>query len=136
MRIILIEDNDADVFLIHKALINKGLNCDLDRFCDGDAGLNYLNSFTWNSPDLPRLILLDLTLPRRDGLDVLRRIRSKSALVGVPVGVLTSSHSPADKMRASNLGADRFIEKPSSLDDFLNRVGTAVDEMLSFSRTH
>ncbi len=125
--IVLVEDNPADVFLVRKALQEKGIKFELTCFDDGQKALNSLAQQGCKAPDL---ILLDLNLPQTDGVEVLRQIRNMPKLADVPVAILTSSESPADMHRTALLGAARFIRKPSGLDDFLGAVGRGVEEML------
>jgi chemotaxis family two-component system response regulator Rcp1 len=124
-RIVLVEDNPGDVLLVRKALQEKGVAADLTCFEDGPKALKSLAQ-----QEVPDLILLDLNLPKIEGFDVLNKIRSTPKLSAVPVVILTSSESPADKQRTALLGASRYITKPSGLDDFLREVGRGVEEML------
>ena len=73
----------------------------------------------------------DLNLPRREGFDVLRLVRTMPRLVGVPIGVLTSSNAVRDRSRTARIGADRYIYKPPVLEQFIEEVGKAVAELLS-----
>ena len=66
------------------------------------------------------MIILDLNLPRHDGIEILRRLREAERLARIPVVVLTSSDSPSDRMAASELGAACFLRKPSNLEQFLS----------------
>jgi len=125
--IVLVEDNPADVFLVRKALQEKGIKFELTCFDDGQKALNSLAQQGRKAPDL---ILLDLNLPQTDGVDVLRQIRNMPKLADVPVAILTSSESPADMHRTALLGASRYIRKPSMLKDFLREVGSSVEEIL------
>jgi CheY-like chemotaxis protein len=125
--IVLIEDNAADVYLIEKALRHAEVAFDLVRFRDGEEGLKALTSAYLTVPDL---ILLDLNLPRSDGMDVLRRLRQTPRLANVPVAILTSSGASSDKHRSALLGAVRYIQKPTGLDEFLDTVGGSVREIL------
>jgi DNA-binding response OmpR family regulator len=79
---------------------------------------------------VPDLIILDLNLPRREGFDVLQTIRSKPAMVGVPIAILTSSDATKDRHRISVTGGERYIHKPPMLEDFLEQVGQAIEELL------
>lgn len=124
-RIVLVEDNPGDVLLVRKALQEKGVAADLTCFEDGPKALTSLAQ-----QEVPDLIVLDLNLPKVEGFDVLNTIRSTPKLSAVPVVILTSSESPADKQRTALLGAARYITKPSGLDDFLREVGRGVEEML------
>jgi CheY-like chemotaxis protein len=126
-RIVLVEDNPADVLLVRKALKGKGIAVDLTCFEDGQQALKSLLQLRRKVPDL---ILLDLNVPKIDGVDVLRTVRNTPHLAGVPVVILTSSESPTDIHRTGLLGAARYITKPSGLDDFLREVGRGVEETL------
>jgi CheY-like chemotaxis protein len=125
-RIMLVEDEPGDVYLLEKALRERQISYDLTCFEDGEEAIQGLDAGF-----VPDLILLDLNLPRRDGFSVLRAIRSRPALVGVPVGVLTSSEAPSDRSRVSLIGAERYIHKSLELSEFLREVGQAVEELLS-----
>jgi CheY-like chemotaxis protein len=75
------------------------------------------------------LIILDLNLPRHDGIEILRRLRDSQLLARIPVVVLTSSDSPRDRTLASELGAVRFLRKPSNLEQFLS-LGSVFKELM------
>jgi len=126
-RIVLVEDNPGDVFLVRKALKEKGIAVDLTCFEDGQEALKSLLQPRRKVPDL---ILLDLNVPKIEGVDVLRTVRNTPHLADVPVLILTSSESPTDIHRTGLLGAARYITKPSGLDDFLREVGRGVEETL------
>jgi two-component system response regulator len=126
-HITLVEDNPADVYLVRKALEERGIAFELTCFENGEEALNSLSRQERNQPDI---ILLDLNLPMTEGVEVLRRIRSMPELVNVPIAILTSSASPADIHRTELLGVARYISKPIALDDFLREVGRQVEEML------
>ena len=78
----------------------------------------------------PDAILLDLNTPRSDGFEVLGTLRRNPNLADVPIAIITSSQARSDKHRTSLIGAVRYIEKPSQLEQFLSTVGRAVKEML------
>jgi len=126
-RIMVVEDNPADVLLVKKALQEKGIKFDLACFEDGDKALKALSRQESKAPDL---ILLDLNLPTTEGIAVLLQIRNMPRLSGVPVLILTSSESSSDMRRTERLGATRYIKKPLMLEDFLSEVGRGVEEML------
>lgn len=127
VKIVLVEDNPADVYLVKRALKEKGIEFDLTWFGDGDKALKVLSGRGSEAPDL---ILLDLNLPKTEGLTVLGKIRRLPQLEDVPIGILTSSESPADVQRTAILGAACYIRKPSMLDDFMREVGQGVEDML------
>ena len=115
-HILVIEDNPTDVLLIREALTQHGVMYDLTVLDDGDKALNYLRDLRDAEPDL---IILDLNLPRRNGVDVLLEYRMNVALYAVPIIVLTSSNSPSDRLRTITIGVSAFIQKPMMLDDFV-----------------
>jgi len=138
-RIVLIEDNPSDVYLMGFALEQSGLVFELTNFQSGADALPILcpePDSEQNSDDLlvPDLILLDLNTPGPDGFEVLARIRCNAELAGVPVAIITSSESPADKHRAKLLGASMYIQKPTQLTAFINDVGNAVKTLLAIGK--
>lgn len=127
-RILLIEDNEADVLLIEKALESTHRLFETSRFEDGDAAL--LGLLATQPTDLPDAILLDLNMPRCNGMDILRQIRSSPRLTDIPVGILTGSAASSDRQRALTNGASRYIHKAASYDAFVSNVSEAVLAML------
>ena len=129
--ILLAEDNPADVYLIREALKEHGVDCAIQTASDGREVLTLIDS-----PDpawRPDLIILDLNLPRHDGIELLRKLRSTAELSRVPVVVLTSSDSPRDRATATELGATRYLSKPSNLEHFLE-LGAVFKELLMHPR--
>ena len=122
--ILLGEDNPADVYLIRQALEENGVKYTLHVASHGGEMLSALSR-----TDLPDLIVLDLNLPRYDGLEILKLIRDNSALSGIPVVILTSSDSPKDRVAASQLGAACYIRKPSKLEEFM-AIGEILQSIL------
>lgn len=135
-RILLIEDNPADVYLIRLALEESGLEFEMTHFQSGADALEVLfpEAVAKVNPLVPDLILLDLNTPRCDGFEVLARIRGDAGLSHVPVAIVTSSSSVADKQRATLIGATRYIQKPTQLAALIDGVGTAVKELLANSK--
>lgn len=135
VNVVLVEDNPCDVFLVKLALEENGLGVDLTSYRNGDDAIVELCT-SGSAPDLPvpDVILLDLNTPRGDGFEVLARIRSDSRLSSVPVAIVTSSASPADRRRAELLGATAYIRKPSALADFIEAIGNGVKEILALKR--
>jgi two-component system, chemotaxis family, response regulator Rcp1 len=125
--ILLAEDNPADVYLIREALKEHGVDCPIQTASDGRDVLALIDSAgpSWH----PDLIILDLNLPRHDGIELLRKLRSTAELSRVPVVVLTSSDSPRDRATATELGATRYLSKPSNLEHFLE-LGAIFRELL------
>lgn len=138
-QIILIEDNPSDVYLMRLALERSGIVFELTNFKSGaDALLTLCPDTAGKGADLhPDLILLDLNTPRSDGFEVLNRIRSNPRLADVPLAIVTSSASPADKHRAALMQDTPYIQKPTQLNEFMETVGNAVRALLlQGKRTH
>ena len=126
-RILVAEDNPADVYLLREALSQEELQVELVVVSDGEKALEYVQrQGEFRDAAVPDLVVLDLNLPKSDGSDVLRCIREADAYRGVPVVVLTSSDSPRDRKTIEGLGADSFITKPSDLDAFLSLGRTLI----------
>jgi DNA-binding response OmpR family regulator len=128
-RVVLIEDNPGDVYLVELALKSHQIDCQLVHFENGEDALKSM--LETDKVHLPDLILLDLNLPRLDGKQVIQRVREHAALVTIPIAVLTSSHSPRDYDDVMKLGATRYIQKPTRLQECLNTIGGAVKELLA-----
>ena len=134
-RILLAEDNPADVYLIRVALEEHGIDLPLEVAADGKEVLQIIERESRaESTDLS-LIILDLNLPRHDGIEIMERLLETGRLAQVPVVVLTSSDSPRDRSLAGNLGAARFLRKPSNLEQFLS-LGAAFKEVLLQAKAH
>lgn len=131
-RIVLVEDNPADVYLIEMALAHENIAYDLKRYETGEDAVSALSSQSSNED--PDIILLDLNTPRGDGIETLKAIQQTPRYADVPTAIITSSRSESDQHRISLLGSARFIHKPTNLDDFLANVGRAVKEMLLQAR--
>ena len=129
-EILLAEDNPADVYLIREALKEHGVNCPLRVASDGKEVLRVISEE--ESPgEAARLglIILDLNLPRHDGIEILQQLRAMAELAHIPVVVLTSSDSPRDRLVANELGATCYRRKPSSLEEFLG-LGAVFKDLL------
>ena len=123
-----VEDDPNDTLLFEHACKKAGIVFDLQAVSDGDQAIAYLrgvNDFSDRAKHpLPRLILLDLKMPRVSGFDVLTWLRSENALNQVPVVVLTSSNHDADVKRAYDLGAKSYLVKPVGFEALVELVKT------------
>jgi len=121
---LLVEDNPDDVELTRRALQKNNLTNELVVVQDGVDALAYLREAARgeNGRQLPTVILLDLKLPRMDGLELLRQIRADERLKRLPVVVLTSSKEQQDIMASYDLGANSYIRKPVDFDRFTEAV--------------
>ena len=115
-RIVLIEDNPADVLLVQKALEANDVACEVMQFNNGREALKVLcqQEATDENLFVPDAILLDLNTPKSDGFNVLVRLKNTPHFAQVPIAIFTSSQAAIDKTRSSLLGAARYIQKPSS----------------------
>lgn len=120
--ILLVEDNASDIALTRRALVKNAIQNPVVVAEDGQAALDYLfgtGAHAGRSPDdLPVLILLDLKLPRIDGLEVLRRVRADSRTRRLPVVILTSSSEEQDIAAGYDLGTNSYIRKPVDFNRF------------------
>ncbi len=126
IRILVAEDNDADAYLLRKALSCEFNNCELQVLSDGDEAFRFLGHlYPYRQAPRPDIIVLDLNLPKRDGLELLQFIRNTEELRNLPVAVLSSA--PEDLARPTLQQADCYIKKPMNLDDYLG-IGRLVME--------
>jgi chemotaxis family two-component system response regulator Rcp1 len=133
IRILLAEDNEGDVFLVRRALDKKGLAHELTIARNGEEALRLLDQAEREPKSAaPDLILLDLNLPKIDGIQVLSRVRKVEALTATPVIVLTSSDSPKDRESAMAMGANVYFRKPTDLQSFM-KLGEVVEGILNTS---
>ena len=124
-RILLVEDDPKDVELTLMALEDYNLANEVVVTRDGQEALDFLYrraQFSTRSQENPAVILLDLKLPKVNGLEVLQQIKSDEHLRMVPVVVLTSSHQEKDMMRSYQLGVNAYVVKPVDFHEFVNAV--------------
>jgi two-component system response regulator len=117
--IVLVEDNPDDEALTLRALKKNGIANDIVVLRDGAEAVEFLSQVT-NPP--PQLVLLDLKLPKMDGLEVLRRLRTDSRTAVMPIVVLTSSNEERDLVESYRLGANSYIRKPVDFEQFTEAV--------------
>ena len=126
--ILLVEDNPSDVRLTRRALEQSHITNPLVVAEDGREALDYLFGLGAHQgrdvTDLPRLVLLDLKLPRVDGLEVLRQVRANERTRRLPVVILTSSQEQQDIMAGYDLGANSYVRKPVDFTQFAEAVRT------------
>lgn len=130
MRILLVEDLQADAILLREALLEAGMGGDLVVARDGREALDMLAA---DGP-LPQLVLLDLNLPRLSGHQVLDRIRADPRLATLPVVVLSTSSSPADVAFAYSHRANAYVRKPNGFDA-LTGVARAIRDFWTRAAT-
>jgi two-component system response regulator len=125
--VLLVEDNADDELLTLRAFRKNKISNEVIVARDGVEALDYLFSTGAHAGtvrELPEIVLLDLNLPRIDGLEVLRRIRADARTALLPVVILTSSKQEEDMVRSYELGANSYVRKPVEFEAFLEAVRT------------
>jgi two-component system response regulator len=120
VEILLIEDNHDDAELTIRALKKRNLANRLHHIADGEEALHYLFESSNNSS--PKLILLDLKMPKVTGIDILKRLKGDPVKRIIPVVILTSSKEERDIVESYKLGVNAYIVKPVDFDKFLDAV--------------
>ncbi|HXM44849.1 MAG TPA: response regulator [Bryobacteraceae bacterium] len=128
-NLLLAEDNLPDALLVREAIRMENLPLEVYIAPDGERAIDVIVKAE-NDPDAtcPHVLLLDINLPRIDGFEVLRRIRASDKFKNLPVLMVTSSDSPADRNEAAKLGAGYF-RKPVTYDEFV-KIGTFLRRLL------
>lgn len=114
-HILLVEDNEDDVILVQRSLRKAGVTAPVHVVRDGDEAITFLGAADAAEP--PALVLLDLKLPRRNGLEVLAWIRAHPGLSALPVVMFTTSTQDADVGEAYRLGANSYLKKPATMQE-------------------
>jgi two-component system, response regulator len=124
--ILLVEDNPDDEALTLRVLKKNNIGNELVVVRDGAEALDFIfcqGAYAERNPrDMPQVILLDLKLPKIDGLEVLRRIRANESTRLLPVVILTSSKEEQDRLKGYSLGANSYVQKPVGFDQFIGAV--------------
>ena len=123
VHFLLVEDDDDHAELIQMTLAESRIGNTFDRVSDGEEALAYLRrEGAYTDKPQPDVVLLDLKLPKVDGHEVLAQIKSDELLRGIPVVVLTTSHSEADRAKAYYNHANSYLVKPVDFDRFQQMV--------------
>jgi CheY-like chemotaxis protein len=124
--ILIADDSEEDAYILKRAFQKAGCNVPLTFVKDGQEAIDYLSGQgefgDRSAHPLPRLVLLDLKMPKADGFDVLEWMQQQPKLKLPPVTVLTSSNQDKDIDRAYGLGANSYLVKPNSFDAFVDIV--------------
>ncbi len=124
-KILLVEDNENDIELTISALDGHHLANQVDIARDGAEALDYLyrrGAFAGRDNSAPVVVLLDLKMPRVDGLEVLRQMKADPELKKIPVVMLTSSREEQDLVRSYELGVNAYVVKPVNFQQFVESV--------------
>ncbi len=135
LKILHIEDNEADAFFIKEAFKSSKLKPTLQNFDDAEKAIDFLQQkgdFTNAAP--PDLILLDLNMPRTDGFTVLEKVKNHPVLKRIPVIVLTNSSAPSDIQKSYDLHANSYVLKPMGLDEMTHTVTLIEDFWFGLSK--
>ena len=128
IEILLVEDDDDDVVLTQRALTNSQVPNHVHRVEDGIEALEFLrHEGSFESTPRPDLILLDLNMPRKDGREVLREIKTDDQLKRIPVVVLTTSDNETDIAASYDFQANSYVTKPVDMEKF-NKVVATINE--------
>jgi len=127
-EILLVEDDPGDVELTRETLNQSKIIIKLNVVNNGVDAIKYLRKESpYQNAERPDLILLDLNLPKKDGREVLKDIRSDENIKSIPVVILTTSEAEEDILKSYNLGANCFVTKPLGLKEF-SKVVTALED--------
>ena len=128
-HILLVEDNPADAELVRVALLEHAVECELALVTNGETALAFIETVELEQTPRPDLIIIDLRLPIIPGREVLRYLKTTTRCQHVPVLVLTSSDSLADRKETAGLGATKYVQKPFRLVEYL-KLGIVFKQML------
>lgn len=135
IEVLLVEDDEGDVLMTREALDEGKVINNLSVVGDGVEALEYLRrTGPYASATRPDLVLLDLNLPKRDGRQVLRDIKSDPELRRIPVVVLTTSEAEEDVLRSYDLHANAYVTKPVDFDRFVQVIQQIDDFFISVVR--
>lgn len=125
LTILLAEDDDGHANLIHRNLERAGLTNGFQRVKDGQEALECLRAegaFAGKQPASNILLLLDINMPRVDGVEVLRQLKSTPSTASIPIIMLTTTDDPREVERCYQLGCNVYITKPVDYDGFINAI--------------
>jgi len=131
--ILLAEDNSADIELVREALEDRAIAYEIQVVEDGERAMELIARIDRDSTlHCPKLFLLDLHLPKRDGQEVLRCLRASERCGQTPVVILTSSDSPNDRETATRNAALHYFRKPSTLEQYM-KLGDVVKNIIGLN---
>ncbi len=122
MEIVLVEDNPSDAELTIRALKKHKLANGIVHLKDGEEAINYFFGNESNKHGAPKVILLDLKLPKVNGIEILKRLKSTEHTKLIPVVVLTSSQEERDVVDSYQLGVNSYVTKPVEFEEFITAV--------------
>lgn len=130
MRLFVVEDNPADVELLRMAIDTAGFRYEMTHISDGAEALRQVRQLAGGSSALPDVIVMDLNLPKYDGLEILEEVRSHARLADIPVTILTSSSSRRERSPVQMFRRVCYMTKPLDLDEYLG-IGARIRDFLA-----
>jgi CheY-like chemotaxis protein len=127
-RLLVIEDNPADVDLLRRALAGAKLDCQMTVVDDGALAMALFRPGA--ATPVPDLAIVDLNLPKHGGIEIIAEMRANPKFAAVPVVILSSSSSPSDRSKIEKFQVRRYIVKPADLDEFM-KIGPQIGEILA-----
>ena len=136
LQLLIVEDNGTDVLLVREAVQTYSLDLEIHVVDDGQKALDFIDQ-GYKDPDVrvPDIMLLDLNLPRRSGLEVLERLRQSGKCAHTAIIIFTSSDSARDRAAVAALGVTRYFRKPSRYEQFL-QIGQLLKDICAEFRPH
>jgi two-component system response regulator len=128
VRLLVIEDNSSDVYLLSLALERAGVACELNVFEDGQEAFSYIAKYN-GDPSPCDLAIIDINIPKHSGVEVIAALRNSATFASLPIVVLTSSSSPRDRVSLESIGIHTYIVKPPTLEEFL-KIGSVIADLL------
>ncbi len=122
LSIILAEDDEGHATLIRRNLKRSGLMNKILHFKDGQQTIDYLNAEKEKGNEIPSLLLLDIKMPKVDGIEVLQYVKSDHVLKKMPVIMITTTDDPREIDRCHELGCSNYIKKPIDYDNFVDAI--------------
>ncbi|MDJ0714888.1 MAG: response regulator [Prochloraceae cyanobacterium] len=123
IKLLLVEDNPGDAYIIKNYLQTSKIPYNFDHLVDGEQLMSYLyREGDYAKVSLPELVLLDLNLPKKNGFEVLKEIKSHPQLKSIPVIILTSSRAEKDILESYRLYANCYITKPFEYSEFIDTI--------------
>ncbi len=133
--VLLVEDNKKDELLAKRAFAKGSVNCRVEVVRDGQEALDYFIQLNESEDPLPKLVLLDLNLPKITGLEVLRNIRKSNITKLLPVVILSSSDDLNDISNSYENGANGYVCKPVIYSDYADTIKKLWDYWLSINKS-
>ena len=129
-KILIVEDNAADVFLIRRAIKSAGVEEELQVVSDGEHAVEFFDQVdSSDEAPLPRVVVLDINLPKKQGSEVLQHIRKSRRSAVVPVIAVSTSDSARDREAMAQFGANGYFRKPSDYEEFM-KLGPIIRAIL------